>query len=160
MIMLKFSPRTPFGAAMEALRPFADLAVTATSSAPASTREDFIRLGLGELVAASGALASGGATRLADARGTLATLGDQATAIAGLVRGLGPEFTQGDWAPLVERVHDATTRGLGDVQSFLGDARQHGASPRLLDSVLRTAASLKLLREEATLLAGRGSWSV
>ncbi len=132
----------------------------AAEALAAPTREGIIQQSLEGLRGAAKSLKADSAADLHGARGTLHSLEDQATALSGLVRGLGPDFTQGDWSPLVETIHDATTMAHGKVEAFLKQTGRARTSPHLLDLVFKAAAALQTLREEATLLASRGSWSV
>jgi len=138
---------------MEAVLP----AVAVLGRAP--TREAIIRHGLDGLVLTTGSLTSGSLGELLAARSALLALVDEATALAGLVRGLGPDFTQGEWLPLVERIHEVTSQAHGELVAFHRSARQHTSSPRLLDSITRACTAVMGLREEATLLAGRAAWA-
>ncbi len=123
------------------------------------SRESIILTGLDDLLRSTRSLETESLGALLDARSTLLGLVDGATALSGLVRGLGPEFTQGDWLPMVDTIRRTTSRAHDDLVAFHKAARAHTSSPRLFDSVTRASAAVLMLREEATLLAARGSWA-
>ncbi|GEM_PF-2938619 len=126
---------------------------------PGPDCETAIRASLAALIAAATRLDATSPGTLLEARSTLLGVLEGATALGREIRGLGPDFTQGDWAPLVERVLQTTTRVHGALLAFLKQARVLSSSPRLLDTVRRAATAVMALREEAMLLAGRAAWS-
>jgi hypothetical protein len=124
-----------------------------------STREAIILQGLDGLVLTTGSLKSGSLGDLLAARSVMLAVIDEGTALAGLVRGLGPGFTQGEWRPLVERLHEATNQSHDDLVGFLRDARLITRRPRLLNGIGRACDAVMRLGDEATLLAGRAAWA-
>ena len=138
---------------MEAFLPVEDVLVR--SPAP----DTLVWRGLDGLVHAVGSLASTSLAELLASRAALSTVVEDARALGELTRGLGPDFTQGEWLPLVEKIHDVTSQVHGELVVFYRSARAQAPSPHLLEGVRGACAAIMALREEATLLAGRAAWA-
>ena len=136
---------------MEAVRPLE----VVLESAPA--RHLVVWRGLEELLLTVGSLET---VSLADAlapRAVLSSVVEETRSLVELTRGLGPEFSQGEWWPLVEKIHEVTSRVYGELLTFHRGARLRAPDSRLIEAIHLACASLMALREEATLLAGRAA---
>ncbi len=115
--------------------------------------------GLDGLLHTTGTLASSSLAELLASRAALSSVVEAARILGELTRGLGPDFTQGEWLPLVEKIHDVTSQVHGELVAFHRRARVQAPSLHLIEGVHGACAAIMALREEATLLAGRAAWA-